>query len=186
MTLNIRNAFSWAISWGWGQDSINTINLRDRNCSSWPRNRDAPSIRQLQSIFPGGENRFVELVLTSAGVHIYKLFSQLPQRPAGYVGSGEGGERNFAFQSIRNHRNPWAWASLVGFGTPERVAVDEWMKGGKKRVHHGAFKYDFGQVVDSKLRKVRIYFPSRIFQYSASFWSLLASCGKQKLWRKSN
>lgn len=43
--------------------------------------------------FPGHENRFVKLVvLTSGGVHIYNLCSQLPIRPTGYVNSGSGGE----------------------------------------------------------------------------------------------
>lgn len=38
--------------------------------------------------FPVASNRFVKLVLASAGVHIYNLCSQLLFRPTSYVNSG--------------------------------------------------------------------------------------------------
>lgn len=47
--------------------------------------QEALAIPQLQS---EGENWGVQLVLTSAGVHIYDICSQLPIGPTGYTDSG--------------------------------------------------------------------------------------------------
>ena len=85
---------------GWDWDSLGTIPCK-RNCTSGPLNRDALSISpQLRSIFPDGENWSLNLVSTSAGVHIANLCGQLSIRLTGYINSGGSIMCSILFVSI--------------------------------------------------------------------------------------